>query len=391
MVGDDVSRAVNDVLPALRASAERCERERRVPDESIELLAEAGAFKILQPKRFGGYEGDLQRFFDVVAAVGGACASTGWVAGVCSTHQWVVANFSERAQLEVWGDAPETLVSATYAPAGGTATPVDGGYRVRGSWSFASGCDHTRWHFVGAAIDDPAAEVKETAFFLMPVADVTFVDNWFVGGLCGTGSKDAAVSDAFVPEHRVVRLRDLLATTTPGLETNRAPLYRAPFFSVIPLGILAPIVGAAQHAVAEFIENARDRRPRGGVFGSAAKVSESPLLQGRVAEASGLLDAVDLMLRRDIAETEDATRSGRVTVDLRIRNRRDYALAVRLCTQVLETLYGSSGAVGMFVPNALERTWRDVHAAGKHTGLNWDNIGAMVGRYTFGQDPRGQH
>jgi alkylation response protein AidB-like acyl-CoA dehydrogenase len=390
MMVQDRTDELLDILPAIAALADRTEQERRVPPESIEMLKRAGAFKILQPKRFGGAEADLKRFYDVTAAIGGACTSTGWVFGVCGSHQWVVAQFAERAQRDVWEDAPETLVSGTYAPTG-TAIPVTGGYQLSGTWGFASGCDHTGWHFVGAAIEPAANGTRETAFFLVPANDVTFKDTWFSSGLRGTGSKDAEIDGAFVPEHRVLRLRDILAMDTPGLRANSSALYRIPFFSVVPLGIVAPIVGATRRALDIFIASSRDRVPRGGAMGNANKVADSPILQSKVAEALGMLDAVELLLQRDVAETMASADDGTITVDLRIRNRRDYALAIRICLQTIESIYNSSGAAGMFVPNTVERIWRDVHASAKHVGLNWDGISAMVGRHAFGQEPRGQH
>jgi alkylation response protein AidB-like acyl-CoA dehydrogenase len=379
-----------DILPAIAALADRSEQERRVPPESIEMLKKVGAFKILQPKRFGGAEADLQMFYDITAAIGSACASTGWVSGVCGSHQWVVSQFSERAQCDVWEDAPETLVSGTYAPTG-TAMPVNGGYRLSGAWGFASGCDHAGWHFAGAAIEPAANGARETAFFLVPANEVTFKDTWFSSGLRGTGSKDAEIDGAFVPDHRVLRLGDILAMDTPGLSANSSSLYRVPFFSVVPLGIVAPIVGATRRAIEIFIASSRDRVPRGGAMGNANKVADSPILQSKVAEALGMLDAVELLLQRDISETAAGAAGGTVTVDMRLRNRRDYALAIRICLQTIESIYNSSGAAGMFVPNTVERIWRDVHAAAKHVGLNWDGISAMVGRHAFGQEPRGQY
>jgi alkylation response protein AidB-like acyl-CoA dehydrogenase len=302
----------------------------------------------------------------------------------------VIAQFPERAQRDVWEDAPETLVTGTYAPTG-TATPVQGGYRLSGTWGFASGCDHAGWHFAGAAIEPSANGTRETALFLVPATEVTFKDTWFSSGLRGTGSKDAEIDGAFVPEHRVLRLADILAVDTPGSRANSSSLYRVPFFSVVPLGIVAPIVGATRRALDIFIAVSRDRVPRGGSMGNAGKAADSPFLQSKVAEALGMLDAVELLLQRDVSETMESAHAGTITVDLRIRNRRDYALAIRLCLQTIESIYTSSGAAGMFVPNTVERIWRDVHAAAKHVGLNWEGISSMVGRHAFGQEPRGQH
>lgn len=62
--------------------------------------------------------------------------------------------------------------------------PVDGGYLVSGSWSFASGIKHAT-HLHTAAAD---TETGPPRFFILPVEQVTFSDNWNVLGLCGTAS-----------------------------------------------------------------------------------------------------------------------------------------------------------------------------------------------------------
>ena len=53
------------MLPALRERAQQCEDECKVPDATIRDFQEAGFFKILQPRRWGGYELDPQSFYAV--------------------------------------------------------------------------------------------------------------------------------------------------------------------------------------------------------------------------------------------------------------------------------------------------------------------------------------
>lgn len=388
-VGEDLLATVRGLFPILRERAAECERARSVPRENIALLRDAGVFRILQPKRFGGLEGDLELFFEVTAAIGAACPSTGWVAAIRGTGQWLISNFPDPAQHDVWDASPPGLLSATESPGSATARPVDGGFRVDGRWRFASGSGTSDWHLVGATITAGADE-GEKAFFLFPNAAVTFHDTWYVGGLAGTGSNDAEIRDGFVPAHRVLMLRDMLTISSPGSRLNDAPLYRVPMFSLIALGVMSPIVGAARAAVAEFVASARERTRSAGIMGVASRVADSPLLQQRVAEAAGLVDAAHALVLRDLALTQAAVRAGGVDVDQRIRNRRDYALAVRLCRQAMGLVYDGSGTELLFLPNPLERAWRDVNAASKHGGLNWDHIGTMVGRHMFGLDPRGQ-
>lgn len=387
---DGVLAAVRDVLPFVRDNAERSDAERAVPRANIERIAATGLFRVFQPRRYGGYEGDLEPFFDAVAAIGGACASTGWVAGVLGTHQWVLANFPESAQDDVWSD-PAALLTGSAAPGNVIATPVPGGYRVSGTWRFCSGSNHVTWHFGNALIAGEPGAAPKRGLFLLPVSDVTFVDNWNVNGLRGTASCDGIASDTFVPEHRVLMLDAIIAGDTPGQRVNTGPLYRLPNATVVALGIAAPPIGAASEALATFISYARTKERTGGNQGDTRKLWESPVLQLRMAGAAAGMDAAGALVRHDLAAVQAGTRANALDIDTRIRVRRDLAYAVHTCVDVMAAVYESAGTDVMFPPNPLERAWRDVNAAAKHVGLNWDNLGTAAGRHLFGLEPRAQY
>lgn len=391
MLAEDVLGAIERVLPHIRDAAAVCEEQRAVGAETIARIAETGVFRIFQPKRYGGMEGSIRLFFDAIAAIGGACTSTGWVCGVLGTHQWVIANFPEEAQDDVWGTSPGTLLSGTAAPGSVKAVPVAGGYRVTGTWRFCSGSNHATWHFGGATIVEPGSGMPDKAFFLLPVEEVRFVDNWIVNGLCGTASCDGIADDVFVPAHRVLAIADMIAGVTPGQQVNSAPLYRLPNATVVGLGIAAPPLGATSAALTSFIADSKTRERTGGLMGDSRKLWESPTLQLRVAEASAMLEAARALIDRDLDETERTNDAGELTVNTRVRVRRDLAFGVRTCVDVMAMLYRSAGTEVMFPPNPLERTWRDVNAAAKHVGLNWDNLGTAAGRHLFGMDPRAQY
>jgi alkylation response protein AidB-like acyl-CoA dehydrogenase len=383
---DGVLAAVRGVLPFVRDNADRSDAERAVPRANIERIAATGLFRVFQPRRYGGFEGDLETFFDAVAAIGGACASTGWVAGVLGTHQWVLANFPKLAQDDVWSD-PAALLTGSAAPGNVVATPVSGGYRVDGTWRFCSGSNHVMWHFGNAAIAGSA----QRGLFLLPASDVSFVDNWNVNGLRGTASCDGSASDVFVPAHRVLMLDAIIAGDTPGQIINTGPLYRLPNATVVALGIAAPPIGAATEALSTFISYARKKERTGGNQGDTRKLWESQTLQLRMAYAGAEIDAINALVRRDLADVQAATRTNALDIDTRIRVRRDLAYAVHTCVDIMAAIYESAGTDVMFSPNPLERAWRDVNAAAKHVGLNWDNLGTAAGRHLFGLEPRAQY
>ena len=120
---------VRDLLPTIRSRAEEAERLRVVPDASIKELEETGFFRLLQPKRYGGFESDPVDFYTAVREIASACGSTGWVSSVVGVHPWQVALFPDEAQQAVWGEDTSTRLSSSYAPTG-KAKLADGGYRL---------------------------------------------------------------------------------------------------------------------------------------------------------------------------------------------------------------------------------------------------------------------
>ena len=260
----------------------------------------------MQPKRYGGYELDPGVFYQAVIEVGAVCGSSGWVLGVLGVHNWHVAILPPQAQEDVWGEDDSIQLSTSLAPTG-TVERVDGGYRIKGRWSFSSGCDHCRWAVLGGAAP-PAApgEPPDLRVFLVPRRDYRIDDNWHVMGLCATGSKDIVVEDAFVPEYRTHSYRDAFALEHPGAAVNKAPLYRLPFGLVFTYGIVSPAIGAAQGALAAFREQAARRiNVRDG-----SRAVEDPFMQYRLAEAAAEIDAARDRMLANFAEMMRQARAG---------------------------------------------------------------------------------
>src|ERR1700676_2873417 len=217
---------------ALREASNEATRLRRLPDATWKALLDAGILRGLQPSRWGGGETNPADFFEAVSEVARADGSHGWVTGIIGVHPWQLALFPMETQQEVWGSDPGVMHSSSYAPTG-KAQKVSGGYRLNGRCSFSTGCDHCLWVNLGGitgAVEVEGAQVPDTRSFMLPRRDYKIDDNWHVAGLCGTGSKDIVVDDAFVPEHRSQSHWDYaMARDLPGWKINPSPLYRLPF------------------------------------------------------------------------------------------------------------------------------------------------------------------
>jgi len=301
----------------------------------------------MQPRAYGGFEYGFDVTAQVVAVIGSGCGSTAWVAGLGICHQFLAATFPQQAQDEFWAD-PDAIAMGSYAPAG-KASAVDGGYRVTGVWSFASGCDNAQWFFLGGMIPAPDnAGRPAPGFFLVPFGDAAIDDNWHTMGLAGTGSKNIVANDLFVPAHRVVTFADLLAGTSPGGKLHGVPLYRQPLMAALPYTLVSPILGMAEGALEDFLEMAKVRSTRGAVAGGNNRMAEFATIQTRVAEARASIDAARLLMLRDITDTYDTVARGDVvSLDMRLGNRLHQAFCVRLLVQAIDALFLASGGQGI--------------------------------------------
>src|SRR4029078_8146425 len=191
-------------IPKLRERAPQGERERRLPKATIADMQAAGLFKVLEPKRWGGDEPGTLTYFETQMALGEGDMSVAWVYGVVGIHPWFVAQLAEQAEQDIWGGDNATLICSSLMPTG-VAKPVDGGFRLSGTWKYASGCEHCAWAFLGAAVE---GNPDDRRVFVVPCNDYRIVDTWHVPGLKSTGSNDIVAVDAFVPEYRTQKYSD---------------------------------------------------------------------------------------------------------------------------------------------------------------------------------------
>ncbi len=350
----ELLRRVRRLIPTIAASAPDGARDRRVPPAIIAALKEEGVFRVLQPKRWGGYEGAPTALYDLEMAVGEGDMSTAWVVGVLGIIPWAVALFHERAAEEVWGGDDSTLICCALRRSG-TATPTEGGFRLAGRWSYASGCAHAGWALLGAAAGPPP---DGDYLMLVPRHAFEILDTWHVAGLKATGSHDVAVTDVFVPQHRAIRMVDLFDCKGPGQETNGAPLYRLPFGLVFAGGVSNAAVGALQGMLDRLID---DLRARGGPS------RPDPDLALVCAEAATTIDEAQTLVERNFARLAAyAERGGVPPIEERLKIKYQLSLNTERCRIAANRLLEATGASGLYDRHPYGRIVADITAGRQH-------------------------
>jgi len=378
----DLLARARALTPVLRERAQRTEDERRVLAQTVEDFAAAGFYKILQPALYGGYEMAPLTVFRVAMELAKGCPSSAWCLCLVAVHNWEIALLDPAAAADVWGKDPSARASSSYAPFG-KVTPVEGGYRLSGRWSWSSGSDHCSWAILGGVIPRPESPggSPDLRAFLVPRPDYEVVDVWNVIGLKGTGSNDVVVKDAFVPEHRTHQLMNSFTMADPGRATFTSRNYKYPFGVVFAYSLAVVALGMADGALEAFRE---DMKVRLGAY-DGAKAMEDPFIRQRLAEAEAIIRGLHTRLDANFAELDALIDAGaEIALDLRVRNKWDAQWIAKQAQVAIELLFKASGARGLRLESPMQRFFRDVHAASNHAFLNPDKGALNAGLVQLG-------
>ncbi len=377
-----IARA-RELAPVLRQKARETEQNRRVSAETAKLFQDAGFFRILQPKRYGGFEMDYGVQMRVAAELGRGCASSAWVSSVVGCHAWILGMYPDEAQKDVWGKDHGTLMSSSFAPMEMKLEPAEGGVTVSGRWKFSSGSDLCQWVQLFGML--PPADGKgppDAVFVTLPLDGVKakVEDTWHVSGLAGTGSNDIVVDKVFVPAHRILSFSKLRGGPTPGSAVNPGHIYQISLFAAFPMNLIGAALGAAQGALDLVVAGLSDRKAI-----SQVKIAEQQSVQLRIARASANANAAEALL---LQTTQNINRLYRSGEDIPLLERANWRInicfAAELLGQCVDTIFPLLGGRGLVTTDPVQRAWRDVHAILQHIAIVWDVTAAPYGQVRLG-------
>jgi alkylation response protein AidB-like acyl-CoA dehydrogenase len=352
----DLLERVEKLGPEIEAAAPESDRLGRLPDGLQAKLVEAGLFRLLLPRALGGAQVDPVTFVHVIEAVARRDASTAWCMCQGMGCSMTAAYLKPAVAQEIFGE-PRAILA--WGPGPGRAVAVDGGFRVTGSWAFASGGRHASWLGAHTPVFEPDGTPRLTQHgkpvvrtMLFPAAAAPMKEIWRVLGLRGTGSDAYALEDHFVPYDYTVARDDPAERRDPSL------LYCFPSGSLYASGFAGVALGIARSLLDSFVALALEKTPRG--FKHA--LAQNAVVQSKVAQAEAQLASARLYLLTSLEEIwRSVNRTNELTLAQRMQIRLQSTWAIHQAKAVGDFAYHAAGATAIFDANPFERRFRDLN------------------------------
>ena len=383
----DIDRVaqVRDLAPVIRAAGDQIEQERQLPADLMASLHDAGLFRLCLPRSLGGAEVSALTEFEVMEQVAMADASTAWCLGQAHGCSLAAGYLEPGEAAEIFGPADAVVAWGPFNKTG-HAVEVEGGYRLSGTWHYASGIHNATW--LGAHIPVTQADgtpgieaggAVPNRTFLFPAAQAAITEIWDVIGLRGTGSEDYSVEDLFVPaNHSFIQ-------NTASERHEAGPLYRIAIFTFYGFPFAGTAIGVARAALSDFIELAASKI----AYRTTNPLRENAVIQQEVALAEARLSASRAFMVEAIEEVwEAAGRGDELPLERRTRFRLAVTYAINQAREVVETVYRAAGGTAVFNANPFERRLRDMSAISQQAQAAERNYQA-VGQALMGLVPEG--
>lgn len=378
---DYIARA-RALVPLLRSAAARIDQACELPPEVLDAMHEARMFRLLIPRAYGGAELDPLTYVQCVEQIASGDASAAWCMNQGSGCSMSAAYMAPEVARGVWGGARDVL--AWGQGPGAKAVRVQGGWRVTGTWSFASGSRHSTWlgaHCPCYSADDtldrhPDGRPWERTM-LTPRSAAKIADVWQVMGLRGTGSDNYTFTDVFVDDAHTLTRDSAEERREPGL------LYRFAAMQLYAAGFASVGLGIARATLDAFIELARVKTPAL----NTQSLRDNNAVQGIIGHADARWKAARAGLHQVLREVQDAVSvNGALTVADRMAIRQASTFAIHESRQVVHDIYHEAGATAIFATHPFERRLRDMNAVSQQTQGRRSHL-ETVGLFLLGGEP----
>ena len=377
--------AASSVAPVLSANAEKADATRRLPDEDITALREAGLLRLSTPREYGGYEAGACAVTAIAAELGRGCGSAGWVLAVYYAAGIGARMFPAEVRDRLWGQDPDATVCGSSAGAV-PARPVDGGYRLSGRWGWASGALHASWAILDIVVGSEGPSL-DRGIALVSMDELSIEDTWHMAGMRGTGSDTIAAEGLFVPREQILLRSQMAAGPTAGGRTG-APA-RVPTPDALMGALAGPVLGMGMALYDHVVEKLADGRPLVSAARLHARAVDAPGVQANVADAAMLIDSAVLQAARSARAVDRAVGTGaRLAPIAAARIRMDAGFAARQVRRAADKLLDVGGASRFAESSPAQRIWRDLGTATRHPAFVTEIDRERYARLLLGLDGR---
>ncbi len=387
MTGDtsthDVVAAAKALAPLIRECRDEMETMRHLSDSVVQGLADAGIFRAYYPRSLGGLEISPLTFMEVIEEVSRADASTGWCAMITGGVGNLAGRLKKDVALALFGHPPDIKISGTIIPRG-EARIADGGFRVSGHFTFASGIDYATWLVCNCKVLDgngPKMTPEGTPITVMafvPIEQADVRDTWSAVGMCATGSHDFMVDDVFVPAERSFSLFDPLDELGPLFNPRAMMVF-------IGAPTAACLLGIARGAMDTFVDSVAST----GSNMSPTPLQDRPAVQTAVGQAEAAISSARTYLFDTVGKVWNAACDGETDPSRKITQARlAITHAYNESARAVDLLFEAAGTTAVYRCHPIERFYRDIHVAAKHWLGHTSNID-MAGQALLGLKPAG--
>jgi len=379
---------VADLADVIRAGGDEAQKLRRLPNETVDALVDAGLFRFALPRALGGEDASSMETIAVLEAISAIDASVGWNVMLGSEINAMAAGGMDPALArQIYLDDPRVIMCGGGGPGTKPSRAIrrpDGSYQVWGQATFISGCHNATWCFIAAPVFEGDQLAKDAAgnpvvkMFMLHRSQWTIVDTWDVAGLRGSGSNDVMTEGGVVPaEHADVQL-----VSFPAHHDN--PVFRIPVPLRLAYNKAAVALGIAKGALAAFVDLANEKTP----MLSTSLLRDRPLAQHRMGEATAVYRSARAYLMEAMTAVEDELRAGAPWPSAGTTQNARLACthAANACMQVVDWIHNAGGTTAMRMYSPLERKLRDAHGAATHRWVAAPLYGEL-GRIMLGGEP----
>nr|WP_165942508.1 acyl-CoA dehydrogenase family protein [Micromonospora sp. KC721] len=378
----ELARRAADMVPLLREKAQKAEESRRLPEDVIAAITDAGLLKMRLPARYGGYESDMRTVVDVVSELGRGDGSTAWTMAVWMISSWMAGLFPDEVQEEIFS-TPDVRVSGILSP-GAVAVPTEGGVILNGKWSFNTGATQSHWN-TNAAVRPTPDGGHEPVMVAVPISDLQIVDDWHTAGMRGSGSVTTVADGVFVPERRVVSMGPVIQGAPLTNSNADSSMYRVPFMSMACTTVGASCLGLAKGAREAFFERLPGRKI---TYTDYADQSQAPITHLQVADATIRIDEADFHAYRSAELLDRKAAAGEEwTIEERARIRLDLGAVCQRSKEAVDLLNTASGGSSIYQDVPIQRIARDVQTLNLHAIMHPNTNLELYGRILCGLGP----